>query len=794
MRLRDVYVRFYKSFNFDYLRKSHPDAEALPWEQTQEGLWYPYVRVPLEGGITTVVGANESGKSQLLGAIRSALTGEDVNRSDFCRYSQFFAVDEVMLRPDFGARFGELTNEERSAVASACGIKSPPEFETFCFFRLGRGNGFVYLQEGEAWTQYEVTDIAELDAALPRPFDIHSDVPLPDSVPISFLASGKLDSERTRRERRLLLDAVTTNLAWFATPQTVQQNNQRIADALALQDEADERRSQEMKLAEELLVRVAGIDRSAFRELMSAVDDGQEGYANGIVERMNDKLSAALNFPRWWSQDHEFALLLTLRDLDLVFTIKDRTGTEYSFAERSSGLKYFLSYFVQFLSHEAPPSGVQEVLLMDEPDAYLSSQGQQDLLRIFEEFAYPTTERAACQVVYVTHSPFLIDKNHAERIRVLEKGEGDEGTRVVRNVARNHYEPLRSAFGAFVAETTFISNCNLMLEGQSDQILIAGLSSHLRKRGAPTTENLDLNSVTLVPTGSASHIPYMAYLARGRDAERPAVIVLLDSDKAGNDARRDLKKGGPKGRKVIDESLVLQVADLPDSNMSIDNAHGLIEIEDLIPGAVALAAARSYVGEFIGTEEAGKLDGLKTGDVEFKKGASTHSAVEAACASILGSDFHLDKVGFARAVVDVTSGPADGLAAEALDALERNFRTLFRRLSQLQRQATRELFAERTSSRIKRARDSFLLDHPDRARREEANVLFEEIETALDTSLDAEELRLAIRRIQADFGLEHDVAHDIEDFDGFKAALLTLAYQEQRSAQESSGLSGSPTR
>src|SRR5690606_8644292 len=186
-------------------------------------------------------------------------------------------------------------------------------------------------------------------------------------------------------------------------------------------------------------------------------------YANGIVKKMNEDLAKALNFPKWWSQDSEFSLTLTLRDFDLVFTVRDRTGSEYAFSERSGGMSYFLSYFVQYLSHV--PTGGQEILLMDEPDAYLSMLGQQDLLRIFDSFAEPEDKSVrSIQVVYVTHSPFLIDKNHSERIRVLEKGDGEEGTRLVANAGRNHYEPLRSAFGAFVAETTFISNCNLMLE------------------------------------------------------------------------------------------------------------------------------------------------------------------------------------------------------------------------------------------------------------------------------------------------------------------------------------------
>lgn len=95
---------------------------------------------------------------------------------------------------------------------------------------------------------------------------------------------------------------------------------------------------------------------------------------------------------------------------------------------------------------------------MDEPDAYLSSQAQQDLLKIFDLFANPEIGShltQPIQVVYVTHSPFLIDKNHSERIRVLQKGNEDEGTRVVKDAARNHYEPLRSSIGAYVWRNHF---------------------------------------------------------------------------------------------------------------------------------------------------------------------------------------------------------------------------------------------------------------------------------------------------------------------------------------------------
>jgi predicted ATPase len=64
---------------------------------------------------------------------------------------------------------------------------------------------------------------------------------------------------------------------------------------------------------------------------------------------------------------------------------------------------------------------------MDEPDAYLSSIGQQDLLRALEAFAQPDGGGRGDQVVYVTHSPFLINRNAAHRLRVLDKGSNEEG-------------------------------------------------------------------------------------------------------------------------------------------------------------------------------------------------------------------------------------------------------------------------------------------------------------------------------------------------------------------------------
>ena len=175
-------------------------------------------------------------------------------------------------------------------------------------------------------------------------------------------------------------------------------------------------------MAHDLVRKIARVDANALANLQDALTAGDDAYAEGIVRDINRRLDAALNFPKVWAQDRDFRLRVSPRDRDLVFTVHDRTGTQYRVGERSDGLKYFLSYYIQYLSHEPAPDTRSEILTMDEPDAYLSNQGQQDLLKVFHTFAFPERDgRQPIQVIYVTHSPFLIDKNHADGFASFKK-------------------------------------------------------------------------------------------------------------------------------------------------------------------------------------------------------------------------------------------------------------------------------------------------------------------------------------------------------------------------------------
>ena len=250
---------------------------------------------------------------------------------------------------------------------------------------------------------------------------------------------------------------------------------------------------------------------------------------------------------------------------------------------------------------------------------------------------------------------------------------------MVRDAARNHYEPLRSAFGSYVAETTFMGSCNLMVEGQADQILLAGISTDLLRRGVPRTSRLNLNEITIVPAGGATQVPYLVYLARGRDVEKPTVIVLLDGDSEGDDALRTIKEGGAYRGKLLEDELILQLND-PTLAISSPRSNGDIELEDLIPPDLARLAGIAYACDFLraGTD-------LMTSFPDVDAAAGVHRGVEQALRSALGEGVSLSKVGFARHVVDLIKGRgalSGEVQGDSRDECLRKFELVLERLGQ----------------------------------------------------------------------------------------------------------------
>jgi predicted ATPase len=772
VRLTKLYVRFFRSFNYDYERKVS-GAKPVEWELIAGEGWFPFVRVDLDPVVTAVVGANESGKSLLLEALEQALTGERIDHRDFCRYSTLFSVEVEEIRsPDLGVEM-EVVGDEDVELLAELGLESD-DAGRIRLFRFEEGRRTVVVLPNGETVEVNPEKMLRLQQSFPSPFTLETDVPIPDSVSLDDLLGGVSTRLRRRRDRAGLFDL----LAGFGEDPATEVSQRASEIAAFLENNEADTGLTEVDLGRKLLIDVARISEQSIRDLLKALRDGDEGTVGGIVNRMNKALATHLNFNRWWRQDREFQLRVSPRERDLVFTIRDRTGTDYSFEERSKGLRYFLSYYVQLLAHRGKQTPRPEILLMDEPDAYLSAMGQQDLLRVLEEFARPEGTSREDQVLYVTHSPFLINRNAAHRIRVLDKGSNEEGTRVVRDVARTHYEPLRSSLGAYVAETAFIGGSNLIVEGLSDQVMLAALSNLLRARGLAASAVLDLNEVTIVPAGSAASVPYIAYLARGRDQIRPACVALLDGDGPGLEAVKKLKRSDDGARKpVLADEDILNLGEWEDaSKLELEDGVVLREPEDLIPCPVLAEVARRYAIQFLGisAEEAGELDAEKVRAKLAKAEGSAWDALQLAFGETFDGG-HIEKVGFSKELAHlVEANAAAKPRPHGFPVLEANFEILIAELSRRLRRAQAVEQDRRSRNRTRQIVEGFLGDRPTGASRDAARELIHEIEGALEDTYGDEEVRRQLNIMFREFELGIDPEAPVPRYEEFQDALRSL--------------------
>ena len=98
-----------------------------------------------------------------------------------------------------------------------------------------------------------------------------------------------------------------------------------------------------------------------------------------------------------------------------------RHGITIGFDERSSGFVWFFSFLVWF-SQLRRQYAERLVLLLDEPGLSLHPRAQVDLLRYMNERLRPLN-----QVIYSTHSPFMVDPNEIPALRGVEDVVSSDG-------------------------------------------------------------------------------------------------------------------------------------------------------------------------------------------------------------------------------------------------------------------------------------------------------------------------------------------------------------------------------
>lgn len=213
----------------------------------------------------------------------------------------------------------------------------------------------------------------------------------------------------------------------------------------------------------------------------------------------------------------------------IVINIFDKNDKDYSKkpSQRSQGFQWFLAFYLVLNSKNCKEN---TILLIDEPGLFLHAKAQEDILNYFET-------KIKNQIIYTTHSPFLIDVNNMHRVRLAINDRNDNnGTKIINKYyAASDFDtitPLITAIGYNIAKNPleFGHGLNVITEGITDRYYLLSFMKLL------DIKNTDVH---IIPSKGVSQIHYLVSIALGWGID---FKILMDNDKAAKDAKKELKK------------------------------------------------------------------------------------------------------------------------------------------------------------------------------------------------------------------------------------------------------------
>lgn len=289
-------------------------------------------------------------------------------------------------------------------------------------------------------------------------------------------------------------------------------------------------------------------------------------------------LDITRRFNNWYGQRRHTIEYQADGDYFRIWIADDRRpGVKIELESRSKGFQWFFSFYLIFLV-ESDEGHRDAILLLDEPGLNLHSTAQQELIAFFEKLA----ERN--QLLYTTHSPFLIDGENLHRVRPVTEDEAGHSTITAEIWPKDRETifPLQAAAGYAMLQGLFQHKRNLLVEGMSDYYYLHALSKQCQR----TNREFLPEEIYITPCGGTKLVGYLASLFLGQNV-RP--LVLFN----GNDAKRtrqnalikDLYSGHDSAILMLDEAINRQ-----GPNIEIEDILG----EEIVIGALQILLRKQF--------------------------------------------------------------------------------------------------------------------------------------------------------------------------------------------------------
>lgn len=280
-----------------------------------------------------------------------------------------------------------------------------------------------------------------------------------------------------------------------------------------------------------------------------------------LLQSASNRLTKS--FRDWWKQgDYRFRFEAD-GDYFTILVSDEKRSAEVDLGLRSTGLQWFLSFYLTFLV-ESEEAHENAILLLDEAGLTLHPLAQKDLVNFFNNLAKKN------QLINTTHSPFIVDTDNMDRCKVVYVDE-DGLTKVSNDLRRNVKNDLSSVYAVHAALGLSVSDVLLqgcqavVVEGVSDQHYLNAIKNYLI-----STKKINPNKeIVFVPSGGIKNIASISSLIGGKNSDIP--FIIIDSDKSGSDLKKKLLASLYKD----DRKKIIEIKDYTDIEYS--------EVEDLFP-------------------------------------------------------------------------------------------------------------------------------------------------------------------------------------------------------------------
>lgn len=221
-------------------------------------------------------------------------------------------------------------------------------------------------------------------------------------------------------------------------------------------------------------------------------------------------------------------------DSNHVFFWVEENNIPYEPEIRSKGKQWYLAFYIKLTARSNEEKN--NIILIDEPGLYLHAKAQEDVLRKLGETSKKTP------IIFSTHSPYLIDPNNLDRIRLVVKDD-DNGTEIKKITAKADKDtltPILTAIGENLTLGIRTDKKNsIVSEGFSDYIYLCAFKKILKN-------NEDIN---IVPSVGADTAVYVGSILFGWGLDP---IFILDNDVKGKKVKNKLKsKLGIDEKRII---------------------------------------------------------------------------------------------------------------------------------------------------------------------------------------------------------------------------------------------------